>query len=79
MIIETMAIAINPNVILRLTNNIYIMNTISCPTCGLENAYFEILDENGAHYTCPDCDYEWCDPSVKPEAENMEDSLYDEE
>ena len=55
------------------------MNTISCPTCGLENAYFEILDENGAHYTCPDCDYEWCDPSVKPEAENMEDSLYDEE
>ena len=37
------------------------MNTTDCPSCGDEGAYFSIVDENGAHYECPNCDYEWCE------------------
>jgi len=48
-------------------------DTEECPT-GHENAYFEILDENGAHYICPDCGYEWCDTSIKPVKENDDDN-----
>jgi transposase-like protein len=41
------------------------MDTTTCPQCLNENAFFRILDEQGAHYECPDCEYEWCDKSVK--------------
>ena len=41
-------------------------NTDECPN-GHENAYFEILDENGAHYICPDCGYEFPPPAFKVE------------
>ncbi len=34
---------------------------VTCPQCGLDNAYFELIDEEGSHYSCPDCDYEWTD------------------
>mgnify|MGYP002405572530 CR=1 FL=1 len=51
------------------------MDTVQCPKCGHENAFLRIVDETGAHYECPDCDpeYEWCDTSMKAEAENDED------
>ncbi len=41
----------------------------------MENAYFEILDEKGAHHVCPDCGREWCDTSITTSAQND----YDEE
>lgn len=47
----------------------------TCPNCGMENAYFEILDEKGVHYVCPDCDHEWCDTSIT----TSEETDYDEE
>jgi len=31
-----------------------IEDTVTCPACDNENAYFD-----GLLYTCPDCDYEW--------------------
>lgn len=43
-----------------------------CPDCGLENAYFVLVDEEGSHYECPDCDYEWCDTSIGLEEEEDE-------
>lgn len=45
----------------------------TCPNCGMEGAYLELVDETGSHYTCPDCDYEWSDTSVKAEEENEEE------
>ena len=41
----------------------------------MENAYFEILDEKGVHYVCPDCDHEWHDTSIT----TSEETDYDEE
>ncbi|MEZ4921849.1 MAG: hypothetical protein R2780_01645 [Crocinitomicaceae bacterium] len=38
-----------------------------------ENAYCEYVDENGAHYVCPDCGFEWVDESVQPEQESEEE------
>jgi transposase-like protein len=48
------------------------MNT-TCPQCGLENAHFDIMDEEGAHYTCPDCDHEWVDEDVEIEKTDEEE------
>lgn len=48
------------------------MDTITCPKCGQENAFFSIMDDRGANYECPDCDYEWCDTSVQIEDENKD-------
>jgi transposase-like protein len=48
-------------------------DTVVCPACGNENAFFSVLDENGAHYECPDCDNEWCDSSVQMENESEDD------
>jgi hypothetical protein len=39
------------------------MYTLECPACG-SDAHFDILDEKGAHYVCPQCDHEWYDDSV---------------
>lgn len=50
------------------------MDTFTCPQCGHENAFFTIMDERGAHYECPDCDYEWCDTSVQIEEDENEDT-----
>lgn len=36
---------------------------VTCPNCQMESAYFVIIDEDGAHYECPDCDHEWIDDS----------------
>jgi hypothetical protein len=41
--------------------------TNTCPVCEMENAYFDIMDNNGAHYVCPDCGHEWCDSSLQIE------------
>ena len=51
------------------------MDTVTCPNCGNENAYFVGLDKMGAHYVCPDCDpeYEWCDTTVQFSNEDDED------
>ena len=48
-------------------------DTVVCPVCGNENAFFRIMDEEGAHYECPGCDYEWCDDSIRPENNPDED------
>lgn len=37
----------------------------TCPNCGLENACYELTDEDGSHYSCPDCDHEWVDAEAK--------------
>lgn len=51
------------------------METIQCtnPECCRDNAYFTIMDENGANYECPDCGHEWCDPSIKIDDTENED------
>jgi len=49
------------------------MINFSCPECQSENAYFTIMDENGAHYECPDCEFEWIDTSFQFEEENDND------
>jgi rubredoxin len=41
------------------------MESIKCPKCRFNAAAFERIDERGAHYTCPNCDHHWNDPSVK--------------
>jgi len=41
-------------------------------SCQMENAYLKIVDAKGSHYTCPDCDYEWCDPSVRANEDDEE-------
>jgi len=48
---------------------------VTCPSCLRENAYLEIVDVKGSHYTCPDCDYEWVDTSIKAEDDIGEDEL----
>ena len=45
---------------------------VTCPPCELENAYVEIVDTEGAHYVCPDCDYKWCDPEYKSASDENE-------
>ncbi len=52
------------------------MNT-SCPSCEMENAYLEIVDENGSHYRCPDCEHEWTDTDSKAENNEGENSFVD--
>ncbi len=47
-------------------------DTIECPQCG-KDMHFDILDEDGAHYECPNCDYELCDTSVTAEEEDSDD------
>lgn len=37
---------------------------MECPECG-NNLIYVITDENGSHYECPDCGYEYCDESQK--------------
>ena len=54
------------------------MNT-ECPNCGLENAYFEVMDMKGAHYVCPDCEFEWVDESITAEEDDDEEDFEDEE
>lgn len=44
------------------------MNT-TCPNCQMENAYHTIIDKDGAHYECPDCDHEWVDDSFQIDEE----------
>jgi len=46
---------------------------ITCPFCQRENAYLEIVDEDGSHYVCPDCDSEWVDENYKLENLDNED------
>jgi len=48
---------------------------ITCPSCEMENAYLEIVDESGAHYICPDCDFEWCDSDNSAEEEVEEEII----
>jgi transposase-like protein len=48
------------------------METVECPQCG-SDAHFDILDEKSAHYVCPNCDYEWCDDSIKAAEEEEDD------
>jgi predicted RNA-binding Zn-ribbon protein involved in translation (DUF1610 family) len=48
------------------------METLECLRCG-SDAHFDIVDENGAHYTCPNCDHEWCDDSILPEGDNVDE------
>ncbi len=43
-----------------------------CPQCG-RDMHLEILDENGAHYGCPSCDYEYCDTSITDEISEEEE------
>lgn len=47
-------------------------DTIECPQCG-GDMHLDIVDETGSHYECPNCDYEWCDTSVKAETDNDDD------
>ena len=51
------------------------MDTVTCPNCGYEDAFFSIIDEQGAHYECRNCDHEWIDKSIKiendPDNENI--------
>ena len=47
----------------------------TCPNCEMENAYLEIVDDLGARYTCPDCEYKWSDASNKVEEEFDEDRI----
>ena len=58
---------------MKLKNLFYDYNMSPNPKCGLENAYFEFMDEKGAHYICPDCEYEWCDNSVKIDEDYSDD------
>ena len=51
-------------------------DTIECPQCG-GDMHLDILDETGAHYECPNCDYEWCDTSVKAEIEEDDEEHVD--
>lgn len=52
----------------------------TCPNCGLENAYFELVGAKGAHYACPDCDYEWVDRTVTAyEDDELDEEEIDEE
>jgi uncharacterized Zn ribbon protein len=39
------------------------METQTCPNCGNANDNIQIVDEDGGHYTCPDCAYKWSDCS----------------
>jgi rubredoxin len=41
------------------------MHTIKCPKCRFNAAAFEKIDAQGAHYTCPNCEHGWNDPTVK--------------
>lgn len=54
---------------------------LTCPNCGMENAYFDIIDGKGSHYICPDCDNEWTDSSDKLEdvEEDDEDEIEEDE
>lgn len=54
------------------------VSNVTCPSCGMENAYFEVLDEKGVHYSCPDCDYEWADKS-SVSGDDLEEDDDDEE
>lgn len=49
------------------------MNTVTCPDCGMENAYVEIVNETGSHYMCPDCNYEWSAALTKQEETDIGD------
>jgi transposase-like protein len=48
------------------------MDTMTCPSCGMDNAFFRIMTKKGAWYECPDCDYEWCDETTQIEDETDE-------
>jgi transposase-like protein len=48
------------------------MEDISCPKCNKDNVNFEIMDELGSHYSCPDCDHYWFDPSSMLEEKEIE-------
>ena len=37
-----------------------------CPQCGC-NMILIATDENGSHYECPNCDYTYCDSSMRIE------------
>jgi len=37
---------------------------------GCEEAYLVIVDEEGAHYECPNCERKWIDESFEPDMEN---------
>jgi len=39
---------------------------MECPKCGHAMSYV-VTDENGSHYECENCDYEYCDESQKIE------------
>ncbi|MCB0541274.1 MAG: hypothetical protein H6573_31455 [Lewinellaceae bacterium] len=54
---------------------------IECPNCGLENAYFDTIDEIGTYYFCPDCDNSWCDDrhKIKPEDVDISNKVINKE
>lgn len=47
---------------------------MECIKCGHEMV-FEILDENGAHYECLNCEWEYCDESIIPEDNEDDDEI----
>ena len=47
-------------------------DTVTCPFCSEENAYFD-----GSFYTCPDCDSEWDDDGRTNADEDEEETNYE--
>ena len=51
--------------------------SVKCPNCEMKNAQI-VTDEKGAHYTCPDCDFEWTGEIEDEEYDDAEEEDYDD-
>jgi Zn ribbon nucleic-acid-binding protein len=51
------------------------MEPTKCPECENLNAFFQYIDNKGAHYQCIDCSYEWCDSFDEDKSKSEIDTL----